>query len=185
MSRYFQDQVMADRDVDIYDLVPIPKTLTSMKLDSETEVILHLEKLANAQSDATTSEYLKTIAENWQEISPLRKEIERLRKLIIDKDVELSDVYREGEHDRHLAYTNPVIGHRKKDKEIPATSFLMTLVAVFFAGGMAALLPEMIPTLGMSGLLTLMGGAGVMFAVAYMMLDKKESPKAKETAFGS
>lgn len=185
MSRYHQDQVMADRDVDVYDLVPIPKTLTSMRLDSETEVVLHLEKLANAQSDATTSEYLKTIAENWQEISPLRKEIERLRKLIIDKDVELSDVHREGEHDRHLAYTNPVIGHKNKPKEIPTTSFLMTLVAVFFAGGMAALLPDMIPTLGVSGLLTLMGGAGILFAVAYMMLDKKDAPRSKETAFGT
>lgn len=179
-SRYYQDQQMVDREVDVYDLVPIPKTLTSMKLGSETQVVLHLTKLANAQGDATISEYLKTIAENWQEIAPLRKEIERLRKLLLDKDVEIADVYKEGEHDRHLAYTNPVVGWKKEKKEIPRTSLIGILMAVFFVGGMSALLPEMIPSLNVSGMLTLMAGAGVMFLVLYMLIEKKDEPKSKE-----
>lgn len=183
-SRYFHDQVMAERDVDVYDLVPIPKTLTTMKLDSTSEVVLHLQKLSNAISDATTSEYMRTISENWQEIKPLRDEVDRLRKLLIDKDIEISDVHKEGEHDRHMAYTNPVIGHRKKDKEIPKTSLIGILMAMFFVGGLSGMVPDMIPTLNVSGMLTLMAGGGIVFFVIYMMMEKDNSgPKQKESAF--
>lgn len=180
-SRYLPDQPMVNRDVDVYDLVPIPKVLTTMKLNDSTQVVLNLQKLANAQGDATTSEYLRTIAENWQEIAPLRKEIERLRKLLLDKDVEISDIYKEGEHDRHLAYTNPIIGYRKKDTTMPKISLIGILMAVFFVGGMCALLPDMIPSLNVSGMLTLMAGGGIMFFVLYLMLEKKsESKSSKE-----
>lgn len=183
-SRYYQDQVMADRDVDIYDLVPIPKTLTNMKLDSKNEVVLHMNKLGNAEADAMMSEFLPTISENWQEIKPLRDDRDRLRKLLVDKDIEISDVVKDGEHDRHMAYTNPVIGHRKKDKEIAKTSLIGILMAMFFVGGLSALVPEMIPKLGVSGMLTLMAGAGVVFLVIYMMMEKDDKgPKQRETNF--
>lgn len=183
-SKYYQDQSMATRDVDIYDLVPIPKILTTMKLNDKEQVVLNLTKLADASSDATTSEYLKTLSENWQKIKPLEDEIKRLRDIILKKDIEIADVYKQGEHDRHIAYTNPIIGHRKKDKEIPKSNLIGILMAMFLAGGMSALLPEMIPTLNISGMLTLMAGAGIVFFIVYMMIEKDNSkPQPQESKF--
>lgn len=179
-SRYTPDQVMAERDVDIYDLVPIPKFLSEMKIKDEQVVVLHLTKLANAISDGTYSEYMRTISENWQEIKPLRDEIERLRKKLVDKDQEISDVHRMGEHDRHMAYTNPLIGVKKLPKEKTVGSFFGMLMMMFFAGGMSALLPEMIPQLNISGLLTLMAGAGVVGLIVYMAVENKDKKKEPE-----
>lgn len=178
-SRYYGDQVMAERDVDIYDLVPIPKIITSMKLQNEQQVVLFMKKLANAKGDAVFSEYLRTISENWQEIAPLRDEIDRLRKRLVGKDIELSDLHRAGEHDRHIAYTNPIIGHRKKDKLVDNASKIGVYLAMFFIGGMTALAPEGIPNVNISGMITLLIGGGILGFVLYMVYESKGS-KSKE-----
>jgi len=172
-SRYTPDQVMAERDVDLYDLVPIPKLLTNMTLNGKDQVVLFMQKLADARSDATFAEYMRTISENWQEIKPLRDEIERLRAKIVDKDREISDVHREGEHDRHLGYTNPLIGHRKKELEVPQNNFIVALLMMFLIGGVVALIPEYMPQLQISGFITLLVGLGVAGLLLYMMFENK------------
>jgi len=168
---------------DIYELVVIPKDLAVKMIDGKAgyEISLNMTKLGDAEGDAYRAEYLKTIAESYKRIEPAEHETDRLRDVLHEKDVELSDVHREREDERHQSYPEPIIGHKIKKSDFTKGSIIGIVMVAVVMGGLGYGLPELVPPL--QGIIEPFMGVGIMMLMMWLLVNayyERKPQKEKE-----
>lgn len=170
--------------IDVYDLVPIPKSVMTKMIgtDKEYEVVLEMRKLESGSHIANIAQYLPTLSETWKRIDPAEKEVDRLRKKLHDKDVEISDVFGDSEDYRHIAYVQPVIGEVDRKRQLGKGSLLGLLMFAVILGGLGYGLPDIVPPL--AGIIEPFMGLGIVtiifFLAVYSWQEKKSQYQDEE-----
>jgi len=156
---------------DIYELVIIPKDISVDMVDSKFgyKTKIELTKLQDGKADVIKTEHLKTISESYKKIKPSEDETNRLRDLIVVKDKEISDLHRDVEDYRHLAYPEPVIGERPKKNPFSKQSILGIVMMAVFMGGIGYGLPELVPSL--KGIIEPLIGVGIMAGLMFLVVS--------------